>query len=75
MSSILKRTTISINAELYEAALQRRKTLTPPYKGFSEYVAYLIDKDCREKQKHVMVREESPGYDPRVRPKKGSSAA
>lgn len=67
------RTTISIDADLYEAAVRRAKTLTPPYKSFSEYVAYLIEKDCRERPKHNVVREENPDYRHRSASKKRSS--
>ena len=51
------RATISIDAELFEKAQRRAKALN--YRGgFSEYVAFLINKDVTERPKHVVVREE-----------------
>ena len=56
MSEIRSRTTISVDARLFTTAQHRAKALG--YKSFSEYVAYLIEKDLRERGQHVTVREE-----------------
>jgi hypothetical protein len=57
MSEGLHRTTISIDEALYKAAEKRASALG--YKAFSQYVAYLIEKDVRERGQHITVREES----------------
>lgn len=63
------RTTISIEPKLFEAALKRSKALG--YKGFSEYLAYLIESDLHERGKHVTIREESDtGYGPKKKAQK-----
>jgi hypothetical protein len=59
---VVKRTTISINAALFDAAIKRSKAMNPPYKSFSEYVGYLIEKDCREGANHTIVRETDGPY-------------
>jgi hypothetical protein len=51
-----RRTTISIDAGLFMTAQHRAKALK--YKSFSEYVAYLIENDLRERGQHVTIREE-----------------
>jgi hypothetical protein len=51
-----RRTTISIDAGLFTAGQHRSKALG--YKSFSEYVAYLIETDLRERGQHVTIREE-----------------
>ena len=56
MNEIRCRTTISIDGGLLTTAKQRLKALK--YKSFSEYVAYLIEKDLRERGQHVTIREE-----------------
>jgi hypothetical protein len=50
------RTTISINEGLFNAGRQRATALG--YKSFSEYIAYLIEEDLRERGQHVTIREE-----------------
>jgi hypothetical protein len=54
------RTTISIEREVFESGQQRAKALR--YASFSEYVAYLIATDLKERGKHVTVREEPGTY-------------
>lgn len=57
MAAGTKRKTISINGEVLKGGFRRKKALG--YKNFSQYVAYLIDKDARERPEHVTIRRES----------------
>ena len=58
------RATISIDADLFEKAQKRAKALK--YRGgFSEYVAFLIDKDVTERPQHIVVRDELPPNRPK----------
>jgi metal-responsive CopG/Arc/MetJ family transcriptional regulator len=71
MNENRSRTTISVDAALLTKARQRSKALG--YKSFSEYVAYLIEKDLRERGQHVTIREESGPWGKDKRDKKRSS--
>lgn len=54
------RTTISIDAQLFREGQRRADALG--YVSFSEYVAYLIGADLKERGKHITVREEGGAY-------------
>lgn len=54
------RTTITLEGHIFGAGERRRKALK--YRSFSQYVEFLIDKDVRERPKHIQVREEPPEF-------------
>lgn len=58
MGDKVERTTISLPPGLWHRAEARRKALD--YKNFSQYVAFLIQKDVEERPVHVIVKKE-PG--------------
>ncbi len=57
--SKLSRTTVSMDGDLYDRAVERLKKLG--YSSFSEYIQFLLEADLRDRTPHVTVRDESSG--------------
>ena len=66
MPEEVKRTSISLPSDLLEGAIARAHLMR--YKNFSEYLAFLISSDLKDRPSHSTVREEEATFYTKSKP-------